>query len=102
LARADIEIEDAVVILKAAAESVAGTDISVEWTGPNNKGDYITIVAKDTEDGKYAKYTRTSRGTPLKDRTPAEAGDCEIRYMAGQGGKVLARIPLRVTAAADE
>jgi hypothetical protein len=30
---------------------------------------------------------------------PAEPGPCEIRYMSGQNDKVLARIPIKITAA---
>ncbi len=96
LARIPLKLEAAEVTLKAAESVVAGAQVTVEWTGPDNQGDYITIVPKDLEDGKYAKYTYTRKGAPLKVLAPAEAGDAEIRYMTGQGDKVLARIPLRI------
>ncbi|NLT72043.1 MAG: VWA domain-containing protein [Verrucomicrobiaceae bacterium] len=99
LARADIAVVAAEVTLNAAESVVAGAQVTVEWTGPDNKGDYITVVPKDLEDGKYAQYTYTREGSPLKVLVPIEAGDAEIRYMTGQGNKVLARIPLKLEAA---
>ena len=81
----------------AVPESVtAGAVFLATWTGPNNPGDYITIVPKATPDGEYRAYRDTAEGSPLLVKAPKEAGDAEIRYMSGQGRKVLARIPLKV------
>lgn len=99
LGRSDLEVVPAEVGLKAVEEAVAGSTVSVEWTGPDNKGDYITIVPKEAEDGKYMKYQYTRDGSPAEVLAPVDEGDCEIRYMAGQGDEVLARIPLKVTRA---
>lgn len=98
LARIPIRIEEAEISLKAPASAPAGSEVEITWTGPNNKGDYITIVPKDAEDGRYARYTYTEKGSPLKVTAPVEPGVCEVRYHSGQGDKVLARIPLNVTA----
>jgi Ca-activated chloride channel family protein len=102
LARIDLKVIEAEVALKAPAEAIAGAHVSIEWTGPNNQGDYITIVPKTLEDGKYAKYTNTKAGSPLKVFAPIEAGDCEIRYQSGQGNRVLHRIPLKVSPSSEE
>ena len=96
LARRAITIVAAKVTLSAPAEGAAGAEVEIEWTGPNNPGDYITIVPKGTPDGEYRSYANTSDGSPLKVKLPAEPGEAEIRYMAGQGSKVLARIAIRV------
>ncbi|MGE9267823.1 MAG: vWA domain-containing protein [Verrucomicrobiales bacterium] len=96
LARADIEVTKAEVTLQAEERCTVGNSVKVTWTGPANKNDYITIVPKDYEDGKYAKYEYTRRGSPLKVLAPVTAGECEIRYMTGDGGKVLARLPILV------
>ena len=96
LARRAIKIVAAEVTLSAAAEGRAGSAVSVTWTGPNNPGDYITIVAKSTPDGQYGNYTLTNEGSPLNVNAPKEAGDAEIRYMTGQGNKVLARILIKI------
>ncbi|MBL9033089.1 MAG: hypothetical protein JNM80_15430 [Phycisphaerae bacterium] len=97
LARRSIRIVAAEVTLAAAAEGAAGSAVSVTWTGPNNPGDYITVVPKAAPDGQYGNYTVTTAGSPLSVGLPKEAGECEIRYVAGQGNKVLARRPIRVT-----
>lgn len=96
LARRAIRVVAAKVTLAAPAECEPGAEVSVEWTGPNNPGDYITIVPKDEPDGRYGAYTNTTAGSPLKVKAPAQACDAEIRYMTGQGGKVLARVPIKV------
>eukprot|EP00903_Cladosiphon_okamuranus_P004081 g4079.t1 len=97
LARKPISIVEGDITMKAAGEAVAGTAVSIEWTGPDNSGDFITIVPKDTEDGKYAKWAYTSAGSPLEVAAPYETGEAEIRYMNETGNIVLARIPLVVT-----
>lgn len=102
LFRTPIRIIAAEVSLKAEPETVpAGGKVTITWTGPNNGNDYITIVPKDAEDGTYQNYTYTKEGSPLAVIAPDTAGPCEIRYMAGDGDRVLARHPLTVTAAAE-
>ncbi|MBK1835313.1 vWA domain-containing protein [Roseibacillus ishigakijimensis] len=98
LARIPLTITASEITLRAPDSAVAASEVTIEWTGPNNPGDYLTIVPKEAEDGRYGKYDYTTKGTPLQVVAPAEAGPCEIRYMAGQGGRVLHRIPLNVTA----
>lgn len=73
----------------------AGSDVTIGWDGPNYDGDYIAISAKG-DDG-YINFTYTGSDNPLTVRAPDSAGDYEIRYIMGQGDKVLASIPLTVT-----
>lgn len=94
LARRAIEVVAAEVTLSAPPQAKAGSDVSITWTGPNNSGDYITIVTKGTPDGQYAAYTNTTKGSPLTVKAPAKTGEAEVRYMTGQGNKVLARVPV--------
>jgi Ca-activated chloride channel family protein len=102
LARIAITLEDAEVTLKADKSAEAGTNVKIEWTGPDNQGDFITIVPKNLEEGKWAKYTYTKSGSPADVKAPAEAGDCEIRYLSGQNRKTLARIPIKITPSTSE
>jgi hypothetical protein len=99
LARRPIRVAAAAVSLTAPADAIAGSTIEVIWTGPNNAGDYITVVAAATPDGQYGNYTDTSKGSPLGLLTPIMAGAAELRYMTGQGRRVLARRPITITAA---
>jgi Ca-activated chloride channel family protein len=96
LARRSINIVAAKVTLAAPPEGQVGSAISITWTGPNNPGDYITVVPKATPDGQYGHYTNTDKGSPLSVNLPKEAGDAEVRYMTGQGNKVLARVAIKV------
>ena len=97
LGRKAITIIAASVRLTSADHVPAGTELSVKWEGPNNGGDYITLVLKTVPDGQYGNYTYTTRGSPLSVVAPKEPGDAEIRYMTGQGNKVLARQAVTVT-----
>lgn len=99
LARRPIVVRPAAVSLEAPAEVVAGAAVSVTWSGPNNRGDYITIVPRTLPDGQYANYADTIKGSPLKVTAPMQRGEYELRYMSGQGAKVLARRPLAIVPA---
>lgn len=95
LARRPIQIAAAIITLDAPLEVTAGAPVSVIWTGPGNRGDYITIVPQSLPDGQYARYAETTKGSPLRVESPIDIGPAEIRYMSGQGAKVLARRAIR-------
>ena len=96
LGRASIEVTKVDATLKATEEIVAGAEFLVEWTGPNNKGDYITIVPKAAEEGSYKSYAYTGNGSPAKIRALSEAGEAEIRYVTGRHQITLASIPVTI------
>jgi hypothetical protein len=79
---------------------LAGAEVSIQWTGPNNKDDFLSLVKPDAPAHAYTTYTMTDRGNPATLAAPVEAGRYEIRYVAGRSKTVLARAPLDVTAAA--
>ncbi len=96
LARRKIMVEKAEVNLKANPEALVGAVVQIEWTGPNNARDYITIVPVGTPEGKYKGYTYTKKGSPMKVKAPAKEGACEVRYVAGQDGATLFSVPLMI------
>jgi hypothetical protein len=70
--------------------------VLVKWQGPKNRGDYVTIVPKgapDAQVGRYVDATQKSEGTV---NAPNEPGAAEIRYVSGQGRKILARRALEL------
>jgi hypothetical protein len=70
----------------------------VEWKGPNNPGDFITVVAstaKERELGASNGYTQ--RGNPVRLEAPRAAGSYELRYITGQTNRTLAKTTLVVT-----
>ncbi|NNF99469.1 MAG: hypothetical protein HKM93_08835 [Desulfobacteraceae bacterium] len=97
LARRDILVSEVSGKVEAKEAVLAGSDIQITWIGPNNKGDYITIVPKGTDEKTYFNYTYTSNGSPLKLKEPDTPGDYEIRYVLNQSKKVLARTAIKLT-----
>lgn len=75
----------------------AGTIIAITWSGPNNSGDYITIVKPEAKDDEYGVYSRTSSGTTLELQAPDALGSHEIRYVQNEDRKVLARQKIELT-----
>ncbi|MEQ9815169.1 MAG: hypothetical protein RLO50_20515, partial [Azospirillaceae bacterium] len=73
-----------------------GTDFDVQWVGPDNHNDYITIVAPGAPEGTYTDYARTRTGSVVSIEAPAEAGDYEVRYVMAQSGRTVASVPVTV------
>jgi len=100
LASVDITATPASATLSAPDEAVAGSEIAIEFTGPEPaSGDWVTIVKPDAQDKAYTNYHYTTRGSPAKLRAPLEAGAYELRFVQGNE-KVLARRPITILAAA--
>jgi Ca-activated chloride channel homolog len=101
LASRPITLKSASYALEAANEVVAGSQIKVTWTGPNNKGDYVTIVKKGAAVGTYLGYFYTRDGNPGTLTTPLEAGEYELRYSteAASPNPTLASRPIQLTGA---
>ncbi len=90
-----IEVTPVTATVAAPETALAGSKVTVDWTGPDYKNDYVTISKPD--DAKYEAYTYTNQGSPLQVQAPAEPGTYEIRYFAqGRPDTILARIPLEV------
>ena len=82
----------------AGPSSVAGgAEFEVEWTGPDNAGDYITIVPSGAPDRAYLSYHYTKHGSPGSLTAPLEPASYELRYMTGNSRSVLARAAIEVT-----
>jgi Ca-activated chloride channel family protein len=76
----------------------AGSAVSVQWTGPNRQGDYVTIVKPGAAVAEYMSYEYTANGNPVSVELPAEPGDYEVRYVLGRPQRVLAAAPFKATA----
>ena len=83
--------------LTAPDSVTAGSVFELGWSGPNGKGDYVTIVKKGTEDRLYGNSAYTKHGTPLSMTALINPGECELRYVYGKLSKVIARRPIMVT-----
>lgn len=103
LGKAKLTVTAVTASLKAPAQAVAGSTFAVNWQGPNNQRDYVTIVKKGEREGFYSnEYEYTARGNPLKLRAPVEPGEYELRYSTGQSYATLARAPISITPAKEQ
>jgi len=91
VARAPIEVTPARATLEAVETITIGGTVEVAWTGPNNPGDFITIVPPAAARADYRDFAGTADGSPAKVRVPDRAGTYEIRYVTGQQNEILAR-----------
>lgn len=97
LARKPITIADAQATLTAPASVAAGATFDVQWTGPDNAQDFISVVPAGTAEGKYERYKYTNTGSPVTLQAPDQPGSYEIRYMMGLSPyRTLGRIALTV------
>jgi len=99
LALAPIRVDAATATLAGPATIPAGGMLAVRWTGPNNQGDYVTVVKVGAEEGQFLNYAYTSGGSPASFQAPDEPGNYELRYVSGQSNRTLARAAIAVTAA---
>ncbi len=87
--------------VQAPAEALGGAEFEVTWTGPDNDGDYITVVPAGASEGTYRDYAYTNSGNPVTITAPLEPGQYEVRYSTEQQSPnpTLASAPITVTGA---
>jgi len=83
--------------LLAPTEIPAGSVVEVQWQGPDNPQDYITVVETGAPEGSYEDYWRTNRGSPARVTMPDALGNYELRYVLQQSGRTLASLPVTLT-----
>ena len=98
VASATIEVGSVRASLSAPAQVDAGAEFKIQWSGPDNKGDFVTIVEAGAKEGSYRAYRYTSRGNPLVLRAPDKPGQYEVRYATGQKYATLASHAITVGA----
>jgi Ca-activated chloride channel homolog len=95
-----LTVTDVTATLTAPAEAGAAEPMSIDWTGPDGKGDYVDVVpAGYVGTSGEITYAYTSVGKPAKVKAPGAAGNYDVRYLLeGTGGrKVLATATVKVT-----
>jgi Ca-activated chloride channel family protein len=76
----------------------SGAEFEVAWTGPDNSGDYITIVPVGaTEWTPSNDYFDTLAGSPGELKAPTADGDYLLWYVSGADDSVLAEAAITVT-----
>jgi Ca-activated chloride channel family protein len=89
----------AALVADPAESAPAGAKVSVQWTGPDRDGDYVTVVEKGAVPTAYNSYAYTKAGNPAAITLPAFAGEYELRYVLGRPTRILAAVPYTVAAA---
>ncbi|WP_417809035.1 vWA domain-containing protein [Thioclava sp.] len=81
-----------------AAQDAApiGSTIPVEWTGPNNARDYISVAALDQTETSYVNYTYVSELADKGLLMPPTPGTYELRYVSSANNTVLATRPITI------
>ncbi len=98
LGEAEIVVAPATGTLQTVAEAPAGSEILVDWTGPDYQDDYIGIGKVGAEGGAtWENWTYTRIGSPLKLTVPAEPGDYTITYFMRQDRTPLTTIAFTAT-----
>lgn len=96
LGKVTIQVTPVEATVEGPAEVVAGSQVEVKWTGPDYKGDYVTIVPKGAEARVYKSYAYTRNGQPASVRALPDPGEAEIRYVSGQDARILASAPITI------
>jgi len=91
LARKDLNVISVSASITVSDTLMVDTPIEVEWTGPDNPGDYISVAERGTDDDSRVNRTFTDNGNPLTLRTPETPGSYEFRYIMGQSDRAVAR-----------
>lgn len=91
-----VEVLTNTATIAGPASATGGAAFQVSWTGPDNRGDFVTIVEAGAEARAYDAYAYTRDGATLTLTAPLEPGTYELRYLTGQQRRVLASAPIEV------
>ncbi|WP_167682654.1 vWA domain-containing protein [Parasedimentitalea denitrificans] len=98
LARVPVTVSGLQYSVSGPASAPAGSDVQVDWVGPDYRSDIIAVAELGADNRKYLTYTYTKEGSPLDLTLPLETGQYEIRYILGQDRVVQATTEIEVTA----
>jgi hypothetical protein len=97
LGSAPLEVLPNSATVSGPPSAAGGTSFAVAWTGPDNSGDYVTIVPAGAPNREYLTYAYTRVGSPATLDAPLEPGAYEIRYMTGMSRDILASAAIQIT-----
>jgi len=95
-----IEIVPLEIDFSASVKSLDGvelavnSDITLEWNGPERKGDYLALAKLGSPDDAFVTRKHVTGKGQAKLRVPLEPGNYELRYVLGNPPKVLAQQPV--------
>lgn len=97
LAKRPITVTPLQAKLTSADTGVAGSQMQVDWEGPGNQNDYVSIAEIGSRQNRYFTYAYTRDGTPLSVTLPIKPGTYELRYVMAKGPRVIGKKTIEVT-----
>lgn len=98
IGEAEIMVTPVTATLQTVPEAPAGSEIQVEWTGPDYADDYIGIGKVDATGGNlWENYTYVRDGSPLALTVPPEPGEYVITYFMSQDRTPIASVAFTAT-----
>lgn len=95
IARRKITLKEATATIQAPTEAVAGSTITIQWSGPDNDSDFLGISRADA-DG-YTNYTYFHHSNPVTLTVPETPGMYDLKYMMEQhNDRVLAKHRIQI------
>ena len=83
--------------VKSAATAEVGSKLEVRWTGPNAKGDFVSIDTAGAPDHTYGPYAYPSAGNPVPARAAGSSTkSARVPPMIGEMGFVIHAIRRRL------
>ena len=99
LAKTAVTVTAATAVIEGPIEAIAGKQVRIAWKGPGNRLDRFAIAAKGSPDNKWIAGDYLFGVNPKIWTAPSTPGEYEVRYIAGDSRRVLARAKLIVTPA---
>ncbi len=98
IASATVEVTAVEATLEVPETVGAGSEFEVNWTGPDNARDFVTIVEVGADEGAFLSYAYTRNGNPARITAPDGLGTYEVRYVLDSSNRTLASVTVEVTA----
>jgi hypothetical protein len=83
IAKSDLTVALPEISMTAPASGMAGSEIDIEWTGPNDRSDHLTIAEQRYSGNEYLMYSAIAKGSPTSIRLPDVGGEYQLRYISG-------------------
>ncbi|MCW8879838.1 MAG: VWA domain-containing protein [Kangiellaceae bacterium] len=80
LAKQNFTVIPATASVSAPSQVKAGMKFSVEWQGPKNKFDVVTVFSDDGKKQFDKKYIRDNSKSPISLKAPKVPGKYQVRY----------------------
>ncbi|MGB5448689.1 MAG: VWD domain-containing protein [Woeseiaceae bacterium] len=97
ITRVPLEVTAVAATLGAPKTAQAGSSILVNWTGPANYRDYISLARPEQTSSHYMGYSYLNTETgSVSLQAPDESGQYVIRYVIDSDSQVVAWIPITI------